>query len=117
MREDTGNDSNQLLEHANHQRRVEAAMERAPGVGIIVGIGLALWSLYRGNSLGSYFLIPRPKSIAHYLERSCPGPMGTGSVGKVGKNVRMRADYQAPINTTVETGGYETPGDKKHSLN
>ena len=106
MHEDTGNDSNQLFEHANHQRRVEAAMERAPGVDVIVGIGPALWSFYRGNSLGSYFLLPRPKSITYHLERSCLGPMGTGSVGNVGKNVRMHADYQAPINT-INGGGFQ----------
>ena len=106
MCEDTVNDSNQLFEHANHQRRVEAAMERAPGVNVIVGIGLALWPLYRGNSLGSYFLFPRPKSIAYHLERSRPGLMGTGPVGNAGKNVRMRADYQAPINT-INGGGFQ----------
>ena len=106
MREDMGNDSNQLFEHANHQRRVEAAMERVPGVDVIVGIGPALWSFYRGNSLGSYFLLPRPKSITYHSERRRPGPMGTGSVGNVGKNVRMRADYQAPINT-INGGGFQ----------
>ena len=106
MREDTGNDSNQLFEHANHQRRVEAAMKRALGVDVIVGIGLALWPLYHGNSLGSYFLFPHPKSIAYHSERSRPGPMGMGSVGNVGKNVWMRADYQAPINT-INGGGFQ----------